>query len=85
MQPSITFTYGGLQTDEHGKVLDRDGAPIAGLWAVGVDAGGLSNWTYAGGLAPAFIMGRRAAMSALETSPVAEHVRTYASPYGKGK
>lgn len=65
VQPAITFTYGGLRTDANGHVLDHDGAPIAGLWAAGVDAGGLSNGIYAGGLAPAFITGRRAAASAL--------------------
>jgi succinate dehydrogenase/fumarate reductase flavoprotein subunit len=71
VQPSITFTYGGLHTNEYGNVLDREGEQVSGLWAAGVDCGGLSNWTYAGGLAPAFIMGRRAALSALESSAVA--------------
>lgn len=66
VQPAITFTYGGLRTDTNGRVLDHD-VRVDGLWAAGVDAGGLSNWTYAGGLAPAFITGRRAAASALAT------------------
>lgn len=65
VQPAITFTYGGLRADPDGRVLDHDGVPIPGLWAAGVDAGGLSNYTYAGGLAPDFITGRRAAVSAL--------------------
>lgn len=65
VQPAITFTYGGLRTDANCRVLDHDGVPVDGLWAAGVDAGGLSNRTYAGGLAPAFITGRRAAASAL--------------------
>jgi succinate dehydrogenase/fumarate reductase flavoprotein subunit len=65
VQPAITFTYGGLRTDADGRVLDHDGVRVTGLWAAGVDAGGLSNHTYAGGLAPAFITGRRAAASAL--------------------
>lgn len=65
VQPAITFTYGGLRTDSDGRVLDHDGVPVGGIWAAGVDAGGLSNCTYAGGLAPAFITGRRAASSAL--------------------
>src|SRR5205823_255808 len=49
--PSITFTYGGLRSDLEGRVLDHDSIPVSGLWVGGVDAGGLSNWTYAGGLA----------------------------------
>ena len=65
VQPAITFTYGGLRTDPDGRVLDHDGVRVNGLWAAGVDVGGLSNRTYAGGLAPAFITGRRAAASAL--------------------
>jgi glycine/D-amino acid oxidase-like deaminating enzyme len=36
-----------------------------GLWAAGVGAGGLSNWTYAGGLALALMTGWRVAASAL--------------------
>ena len=73
VQPAITFTYGGLRVDADGRVLDHDDAPVAGLWAAGVDAGGLSNWTYAGGLAPAFIIGRRAAVSALDAlTPVSD-------------
>lgn len=65
VQPSITFTYGGLRTDPDCRVLDHDGVAVGGLWAAGVDAGGLSNRTYAGGLAPAFITGRRAAASVI--------------------
>jgi hypothetical protein len=41
--PRITFTYGGLRTDTNGFVLDHEGARVCGLWASGVDAGGLSN------------------------------------------
>lgn len=67
VQPAITFTYGGLRVDPNCRVLDHDDMPVAGLWAAGVDAGGLSNWTYAGGLAPAFITGRKAAASAIST------------------
>ncbi len=62
--PSITFTYGGLRSDLEGRVLDHDNVPVSGLWVGGVDAGGLSNWTYAGGLAAAYFTGRRAGMAA---------------------
>jgi succinate dehydrogenase/fumarate reductase flavoprotein subunit len=65
IQPSITFTFGGLRIDPNGRVLDHDGRVIAGLFAAGADAGGFSNEVYAGGLAPAFILGRRAARAAL--------------------
>jgi tricarballylate dehydrogenase len=36
---AITFTFGGLKTDEHASVLDLSGAPILGLYAVGEIAG----------------------------------------------
>ncbi|WP_336160990.1 FAD-binding protein [Amycolatopsis sp. VC5-11] len=36
---AITFTFGGLKTDEHARVVDRLGAPIPGLYAVGETAG----------------------------------------------
>jgi succinate dehydrogenase/fumarate reductase flavoprotein subunit len=65
VQPSITYSYGGLRVDPDGRVLDRDGLPVSGLFAAGADAGGVSNESYAGGLAPAFILGRRAARAAL--------------------
>ena len=29
------FTFGGLKTDPHGRVLDSDGEPIQGLYAAG--------------------------------------------------
>ncbi len=63
--PSITFTYGGLRSDLEGRVLDHDSVPVSGLWVGGVDAGGLSNWTYAGGLAAAYFTGWRAGASAV--------------------
>ncbi len=33
------FTFGGLKIDEHGRVLDVDGAPIPGLYAAGETVG----------------------------------------------
>ncbi|MGV9249404.1 FAD-dependent oxidoreductase [Streptomyces sp. NPDC003710] len=64
VQPSITFTFGGIRTDERGRVLDHDGHPVTGLYAAGADIGGLSNYGYAGGLAPGYITGRWAGESA---------------------
>jgi succinate dehydrogenase/fumarate reductase flavoprotein subunit len=64
VQPSITFTFGGLPTTTRGEVLDPDGRPVPGLFAAGADVGGLSNYGYAGGLAPGYITGRWAGQSA---------------------
>ncbi|RMJ26048.1 Thi4 family [Aspergillus sp. HF37] len=61
VQPSITFTYGGVLIDTKGRALTADKAPIAGLLVAGVDGGGFSNLGYAGGLALAFVTGLWAA------------------------
>lgn len=64
VQPSITFTFGGIRIDSSAQVLSPDGEPINGLFAAGADIGGLSNYGYAGGLAPAAITGSWAGRSA---------------------
>lgn len=64
VQPSITFTFGGIPISPCGEALDHDGRPIPGLYAAGADVGGISNVGYAGGLAPAYITGRWAGHSA---------------------
>ncbi|MBT2514671.1 FAD-dependent oxidoreductase [Arthrobacter sp. ISL-30] len=64
VQPSITFTFGGVRTNTEGEALGPDGRPIPGLYAAGADIGGLSNYGYAGGLAPGYITGRWAGRSA---------------------
>lgn len=64
VQPSITFTFGGVPVSVHGEALDADGAPLPGLFAAGADVGGISNIGYAGGLAPAYITGRWAGRAA---------------------
>lgn len=61
VQPSITFTYGGVAVDARGRALTADGAPIPGLHVAGVDAGGFSNTGYTGGLSLAFVTGLWAA------------------------
>lgn len=65
VQPSITFTFGGIRTNASGEALDHDGVPVPGLYAAGADIGGLSNYGYAGGLAPGYITGRWAGSSAV--------------------
>jgi succinate dehydrogenase/fumarate reductase flavoprotein subunit len=53
---SITHTVGGLQVDERARVVGTDG-----LWAAGVDAGGIATGGYASGLAQALVQGLVAA------------------------
>jgi FAD binding domain/NAD(P)-binding Rossmann-like domain len=60
---AVTHTIGGLRVDEHARVLDEAGMPIEGLWAAGVDAGGLATGGYASGLAQALVLGLAAAES----------------------
>jgi succinate dehydrogenase/fumarate reductase flavoprotein subunit len=54
---SVTHTYGGLKVDERARAAD-------GIWAAGVDVGGLSNGGYASGLAQALVLGLVAAEDA---------------------
>ncbi|KAL5357113.1 hypothetical protein BJX96DRAFT_181215 [Aspergillus floccosus] len=61
VQPSITFTYGGIAIDTTSRALTPDKTIIPGLLVAGVDAGGFSNRGYAGGLALAFVTGLWAA------------------------
>ena len=65
VQPTITFTFGGLAVDPDGRVLDRDGAAVLGLFAAGADAGGLQDVRYVGGLALGLVFGPRAAKAAI--------------------
>ncbi len=59
VRASITHTIGGLRVDERARVA---GADL--LWAVGVDAGGISTGGYASGLAQALVLGLAAAEDA---------------------
>lgn len=61
LQAGITFTYGGLQSDADGRVLDANGIPVPGLFVAGVDAGGLNRKGYSGGLVRGLVFGRRVA------------------------
>lgn len=58
----ITFTFGGVNTDVHGRVLNEEGEHIAGLYAAGEMLGGLFSNNYPGGsgLAAGMVFGRRA-------------------------
>jgi fumarate reductase flavoprotein subunit len=64
IEASITHTIGGLQVDERARVLGRDGGAITGLYASGVDVGGIATGGYASGLAQALVLGLQAAESA---------------------
>jgi hypothetical protein len=55
---AVTHTIGGLQVDEQARVEGGDG-----LWAAGVDAGGVATGGYASGLAQALVLGLVAAES----------------------
>lgn len=44
--PTLFTTVGGLRVNEHLQVIDMQGAPIAGLYAAGGDAGGLYGANY---------------------------------------
>jgi tricarballylate dehydrogenase len=45
----ITFTFGGLQIDDAGAVMNTDGLTIPGLYAAGELVGGLFYFNYPGG------------------------------------
>jgi succinate dehydrogenase/fumarate reductase flavoprotein subunit len=64
--PSITHTIGGLTVDEGCRVLSTKGEqPIPGLYAAGVEVGGVSVGGYTSGLASALVFGMTAAESAI--------------------
>ncbi len=62
----ITFTFGGLRGDTHGRVLDDGGQAIPGLYVCGEMLGGLFSGNYPGGsgLAAGMVFGRRAGLLA---------------------
>ena len=64
VRAAVTHPIGGLATDDHGRVLDRSGFPLEGLFACGADVGGVATGGYASGLAAALVFGRRAAQAA---------------------
>jgi len=58
----VTFTFGGVHADEHGRVLTPSGAPLPGLFVCGEMLGGLFSGNYPGGsgLTAGAVFGRRA-------------------------
>lgn len=58
----ITFTFGGVKADTHGRVLNEQGEHIEGLYAAGEMLGGLFSVNYPGGtgLAAGCVFGKRA-------------------------
>ncbi|HJO82356.1 MAG: FAD-dependent tricarballylate dehydrogenase TcuA [SAR202 cluster bacterium] len=58
----ITYTYGGLKIDTHGRVLGADDRPIAGLYAAGEIVGGIfyHNSLRAAGLMHGSVFGKSA-------------------------
>ena len=63
--PTITHTIGGLAVDCECRVLRRqDRRPLPGLYAAGVEVGGVSVGGYTSGLASALVFGTVAAKAA---------------------
>lgn len=63
---AITFTFGGLRGDTHGRVLSETGELIPGLFVCGEMLGGLFSGNYPGGsgLTAGMVFGRRAGLLA---------------------
>jgi fumarate reductase flavoprotein subunit len=61
VMPGVTHTIAGLRVDERARVLREEGTPFEGLWACGVDVGGIATGGYASGLAQALVLGIAAA------------------------
>tara|TARA_R110001599_G_scaffold26856_2_gene94585 strand:- start:24596 stop:26284 length:1689 start_codon:yes stop_codon:yes gene_type:complete len=65
--PGDVSTYGGVVTDERGRVMKSDGTPIAGLYATGVSTASVMGNVYAGAgssIGPAMTFGYVAAKHA---------------------
>jgi predicted oxidoreductase len=60
---TVTHTIGGLAVDASARVLDEDDVPLDGLYAAGVDVGGIATGGYSSGLAAALVLGCIAAES----------------------
>ena len=70
--PGDIGTKGGVLTDEHGRALDEDGQPIAGLYAIGNTSASVMGRSYPGAgstLGPAMTFGYLAAHHAAQMGP----------------
>jgi succinate dehydrogenase/fumarate reductase flavoprotein subunit len=65
VQPAVTFTLGGIAIDPATRAIATSGSTLEGVFAAGADIGGLSNYGYVGGLAPAHITGTLAGVEAV--------------------
>ncbi len=66
----LTYTFGGIAIDEHGRCVRADGSPVRGLYAVGTTAGGIEGVRgcgYVGGLVNGLSFGLRAAEHAAQS------------------
>jgi succinate dehydrogenase/fumarate reductase flavoprotein subunit len=59
--PAVTFCHSGIRIDDHARVLRDNDTIIRGLYACGVDAGGVYDRGYCGGLAMGGVFGLAAA------------------------
>jgi succinate dehydrogenase/fumarate reductase flavoprotein subunit len=65
LYPGNVSTVYGLSTDENAQCLDKEGKPVPGLYAVGLDQNSVMCGTYPGGgssIGPALTFGYRAGM-----------------------
>ena len=77
--PADLATSAGLATTVDGAVLDQQGRPIAGLYAVGNDMESIMRGTYPGPgttIGPAIVFGYRAAMHAASLRATANQVES---------
>ncbi len=75
--PGDLGTKGGLLTDDHSRVLNQDGQPIAGLYAAGNSTASMMGRTYpgAGGtIGPALTFGFLAAETAAAVSQISAEI-----------
>ena len=79
--PGELGTFAGIATNAQAQVLNQDGAPLAGLYAVGNDAASVMGGTYPGAgitIGPAMTFGYLAARHLAATraeAPAAQLVR----------
>jgi succinate dehydrogenase/fumarate reductase flavoprotein subunit len=64
--PAVTMTFGGVEIDSSGSVLDANDEAIPGLYAAGGDASDIFHRGYAGGLCAAAVTGSRAGRDAAQ-------------------